>query len=162
MFNFDFGNTTFSQAPAGEGVYHVKLTGLDSYVTQSGNSRISLTATVVDGDSKGCVIRDGINIPKDDSDKVKGVWMRFFSALGLSPSDIKAAFSNAKASEAEILETLNETIKGTTGYCFYAPPVEEGGWPTRKWLTPAQAKSARRTKNGKGDDDSALGEFINV
>jgi hypothetical protein len=162
MFNFDFGNTSFSQAPPCEGVYHVKLTGLDSYVTQSGNSRISLIATVMDGDSKGCVIRDGINLPKDESDKVKGVWMRFFSSLGLSPSDIKAAFSNTQSSEEDILGSLNKTIKGLTGYCFYAPAIEEGGWPTRKWLTPAQAKSTRRTNNGKGEDDSALGEFINV
>jgi len=165
MFNFDFttGTNNFSQPPACEGVFPVKLTKVDSYTTQSGNARISLTATITDGDSEGCTIRDGINIPKSVDDKVKGVWMRFFTALGLSPLEIKAAFSGANLSMDDIVEGLKETVEGRTGYCYYAPAVEEGGWPTRKWLTPAQAKSTMRAKsNGAGTGDSALGEFISV
>ena len=164
MFNFDFttGTNNFSQPPAGEGVYHVKLTNVDSYTTQSGNARISLTATVMDGDSEGCTIRDGINIPKSSDDKVKGVWMRFFTAMGLSPMEIKGAFSGANLSMDDVVEALKETVEGLTGYCYYAPAVEEGGWPTRKWLTPAQAKSSRNTSNGASSSDSSLGEFINI
>ena len=163
MFNFDFSNTTsFSQPPDGKGVFTVKLTAIDTYTTQSGNNRVSLHATVVEGDSEGCVIRDGINIPKSPDDKVKGVWMRFFAALGLNPTEIRATFSSSDMSMDDIKAALEESVKGRTGYCYYAPAVEEGGWPTRKWLTPAQARSARRTSNGTSTSDEGLGDFISV
>ena len=161
MFNFDFTKTSFSQPPAGEGVYRVKLTGIDSYTTQSGNSRISLMATVMDGDSEGCMIKDGINIPKSADDKVKGVWMRFFTALGLSPAEIKATFSGANLTMEDIQAALEDSIKGLTGDCYYAPAVEEGGWPTRKWLTPAQAKSHQNTTRPSASS-SDLDDFVNV
>jgi len=163
MFNFDFSTTTsFTQPPAGEGVYHVKLTAIDTYTTQSGNNRVSLHATVIDGDAEGCVIKDGINIPKSPDDKVKGVWMRFFTSMGLSPAEIRATFGSTSSSMDDIKKALEESLLGLTGYCYFAPAVEEGGWPTRKWLTPAQAKSAMRTSNGKASSDDALGDFINV
>ena len=163
MFNFDFSTTTsFTQPPPKAGVYHVKLTGLDTYTTQSGNNRVSLHATVIDGDAQGCVIKDGINIPKGPDDKVKGVWMRFFSALGLSPAEIRATFSGNATTMEDIKKDLVDTIEGLTAYCYFAPAVEEGGWPTRKWLTPAQAQSSKRTSNGTASSDDALGDFINV
>ena len=162
MFNFDFSNTTINTPPAVAGVYPVKITSMECYESQTGNARIRIKGTVDEGDSEGCSINDGINLPKSSDDKVLGIWLRFFSSLGMSPSEVKETFAKDFKTMEEAADYIAKVCVGLIGYCFYAPAVDDNSWPTRKWVTADQYTSAQEVSNGKGKSTDALSEFINV
>ena len=67
MFNFDFSNVSINQSPRSAGVFQVKITSMEPYESQTGNARIRIKGTVDEGESKGCSINDGINLPMEEA-----------------------------------------------------------------------------------------------
>jgi hypothetical protein len=142
--NFDFSDVSYQRPPSQGGVFDVKITEVSGYTSTSGNARISVVGLIEDGPEKGCTIKDGINCPKSADDGVKRVWMKFFVCLGLDPDEVSKIFcikAKDKPTVDIIADTVRENIVGRNGFCHYMPPVEEGGWPERKWKTAGQAKA---------------------
>lgn len=167
MFNFDFRSTSINQSPSTSGVFPVKITGIEGYTSKSGNARIRIRAAVSEGECEGCTIVDGINLPTEENSKVKGIWLRFFASLGLTPSDVKESFSKDYKNLDDAVKHISKVLMDLKGYCYYAPAVGEGTYPTKKWLTPAQAEGARESSSAgtaaSGSTASdALKDFINV
>ena len=162
MFNFDFSKVSINQAPSSAGVYQVKITGMESYESQTGNARIRIKATVDEGDAKGCSITDGINLPRSADDKVLGIWLRFFSSLGMSPSEVRETFAKDFKNMEEAATAIAKVCVDLVGYCYYAPAVDDNSWPTRKWVTASQYTSAQDVKKGKSTTSDALSDFMNV
>jgi len=164
--DFDFSGVSLNESPAEEGIYPVEIEYVDGYVTKTGNKRVTFKAKVCEGESKGCVIKDGINLPTMKSQGVKKVWLGFFRSLGMSPAEVADVFGGMSGKGDEnaefYAECIGKVIVGLKGYCYYAPAVEEGGWPTRNWLTPQQARAQAKTRAKAGGSDDALGDFINV
>jgi len=160
MFNFDFSNVSINQSPRSSGVFQVKITSMECYESQTGNARIRIKGTVEEGESKGCSINDGINLPKTPDDKVLGIWLRFFSSLGMSPSEVRETFAKDFKTMEEAADYIAKECTGLIGYCYYAPAVDDKSWPTRKWVTADQYTSSQEVSNGKGKSDDALGEFM--
>jgi len=162
MFNFDFSNVNINRAPSKKGVYLVKINSMECYESQTGNARIRIKGSVDEGGQKGAAINDGINLPKSSDDKVLGIWLRFFSSLGMSPAEVRETFAKDFKTMEEAAEAIAEVCTGLIGYCYYAPAVDDNSWPTRKWVTADQytaASDARGTTNSAGD---ALNSFINI
>ena len=160
MFNFDFNNVSINRPPATAGVYQVKINSMECYESQTGNARIRIKGTVEGGDSEGCSINDGINLPKSADDKVLGIWLRFFSSLGMSPAEVRETFAKDFKTMEEAADYIAKACSGLIGYCYYAPAVDDQSWPTRKWVTADQYTSSQEVSNGKGKSDDALGEFM--
>ena len=162
MFNFDFTTTSINQSPPKAGIFPVKITEVEGYTSQSGNARIRIRAAVSEGECEGCTIVDGINLPTEENSKVKGIWLRFFTSIGLTPSDVKESFSRDYKDLDDAVKHISKVIVDLKGYCYYAPPIEQGAYPTKKWVTASQAEGARKTSTGNATASDALKEFINV
>ena len=69
--------------------------------------------------------------------------MRFFVCLGLDPAEVAQTFQlkGKNIGVDKIADAVREAVVGRSGFCEYHPPVEEDGWPTRKWLTNGQARA---------------------
>ena len=160
MFNFDFSNVSINQAPSKKGVYAVKITSMECYESQTGNARIRIKGSVDEGESKGCTINDGINLPKSSDDKVLGIWLRFFSSLGMSPSEVRETFAKDFKTMEEAADAIAKVCTDLVGYCYYAPAVDDNSWPTRKWVTADQYTSAQEVSSGKSSTGGALDEFM--
>jgi hypothetical protein len=141
--NFDFSDVSFHQPPSQGGVFNVELKEVTGYTSNSGNPRISVVGVVTEGPEKGRTIKDGINCPQSSDDSVKRVWMRFFVCLGLDPAEVAQTFQlkGKNIGVDKIADAVREAVVGRSGFCEYHPPVEEDGWPTRKWLTNGQARA---------------------
>ena len=162
MFNFDFRSTTMNQSPSKAGVFPVKITGIEGYTSKSGNARIRIRAAVSEGECEGCTIVYGINLPTEENSKVKGIWLRFFASLGLTPADVKESFSKDYKNLYDAVKHISKVLVDLKGYCYYAPAIEEGAYPTKKWVTAVQAEGARQSSASSSAASDALQDFINV
>ena len=166
--NFDFSEVSFHQPPSQGGVFNVEVKEVTGYTSNSGNPRVSVVGVITEGPEKGRTIKDGINCPQSADDGVKRVWMRFFVCLGLDPEEVGQTFQlKGKGIDVEtVADAVRESIMGRSGFCEYSLPVEEGGWPTRKWLTAGQARAkvtlAAQAASIGGTEVDPLDAMINV
>ena len=167
MFDFDFTDYTSNRAPSKAGVYAVEIVSVEGRITGNGNERIDIRTKVTEGEFAGAAIRDGINLPTPggNANKLKSIWTSFFSSCGLSLADVKATFSrpfggkgDSKEEAVKIAEeAIADVVVGLKAYMSYAPALEEGEYPTRRWVRP-EAKAASEkskpkvAKKAKGED----------
>ena len=183
MFSFDFSNVSLNRPPSEAGVYTVKITDVDSYKARSGALRIGFKSTITDGTHEGCTINDGFNIPKSMSGKGISFWVDFFESLGMNKSEWSSAFSLPDLTVTEsdwadmsakqrdkmeekvmnaVADCLRETCVGLVGYCYYAPAVEEGSYPTKRWVKKSDVKKKQAAIAAAPATNSALDGFINL
>lgn len=162
MFDFDFTDYTSNRAPSKAGVYAVEIVAVEGRVTGAGNGRIDIRTKVTEGEFEGAAIRDGINLPTPgaNANKLKSIWTAFFSSCGLSLSDVKATFSrpfggkgDSKEDAVKLAEeAISEVVVGLKAYMSYAPALEEGEWPTRRWVRPEAKKPSTKKQAAKASD----------
>jgi len=171
MFDFDFTTFSSNRAPTKAGVYPVEIVSVEGRITKTGNGRIDIRTRVTEGEFEGAAIRDGINLPTSgpSANKLKSIWTTFFGSCGLNLSEVKATFSRPFGSKGDSKEdavkaaeqVIGEVVVGLKGYISYAPAIEDGEYPQRRWVRPeAQVADAKSKKATKDKTSDALIDFV--
>jgi hypothetical protein len=90
-----------------EGYYSALVT--DMYVSKNNANRIVLKLTVQDSPYNGAVRTDGMNVPKDDQDKVRFYWRALAESAG---------FTAAQLDKGEIKLSASTFMKKTVHFHF--------------------------------------------
>jgi hypothetical protein len=164
-FKINFSDTVVNAPPPKEGIYKVKIVSTEEYESQNGNARLRINGEVSEGPAKGCTINDGFNFPKSPDDGVIRFWMQFLVSLGHTSAELRKKFTGKT-------KLIPSDIEGREGYCHFAPASEEGGYPSRRWITRGQALSSLGQQLASGNesdasvastsDDDPLANFLNI
>ena len=162
MFDLDFSNVTHDEPPNVEGVYKVRVTGVDSYTTKAGNARITFTTVITEGPFENYTIKDGINLPTKQQDNKKW-WVRMLRAFGRSREEINQMFSVKAETLKEAQHIIHDAMVDLESYCHYRPAVGDEVYPHRSWLSEARAKAtAGSLANSAPEGGDPLDQFLNA
>ena len=162
MFDLDFSNVSHDEPPNTEGVYKVRVTGVDSYTTKAGNARITFTTVITEGPFENYTIKDGINLPTKKQDNKKW-WVRMLRAFGMSREDINQIFSTKAETLKEAESVIADAMVDLESYCHYRPAAGDEVYPHRSWLSEARAKAAAASmSNSTPENGDPLDQFLNA
>lgn len=139
-----------------EGYYKAKVA--DMYVNPDRNpNRVIIKLTLADAPFTGVTRTDGLNMPKDDSDKVRYYWRGLAESAGYTPAQLDAgALSIGRDTFLEKTVHIRYTPKGTNGSEYdkteYLAPTE---WSQQKQMFDA-AKGAAKANGASAPAPAAV------
>ena len=110
-----------------EGYYKAKIA--DAYVNAERNpNRVIFKLQIIDAPCTGVTRTDGLNIPKDDSDKVRYYWRGLAESAGYTPAQL----DNGSISIGI------DTFKGRDVYVHYTPKGNGSEYDKTEYLAPSE------------------------
>lgn len=127
---------------------HYSVVCSDAYINDDRNpNRVVFKFIVKGGQFDGAELTDGINLPKNDEDKVRVYWRGMAESAGYSPADL----------DAGEIEMAPSTFLNRTFGIHYVPKDEAAGrrYDNVKYLTPASF--SQHAQSAAGSNGAAAG-----
>lgn len=119
-----------------KGFYMAKIE--DMYVNIDKNpNRVIIKLVVSEGEFKGGIITDGLNIPKAEDDKVRYYWRVLAESAGYTPAQLDAGG----------LKLSPDAFKGREVHIQYTPKSVEGGYAKTEYFNATEFAARKSSAN---------------